>query len=254
MPFYYYQAAQYMKVWIILYIAIRSNLLFAQTDTISLRINTDTYQKAGKNRLISLQIKEQNIASNSILNKFTIEELNILSIPIFDLSKQAKAYKCGDNMEFLINFREDSLFQRVFLVKNQKQVGMFDILDSYNKENYIRDSLEKDNPFHLHHNPLIIDALSVHKHIVDYKYKNPDVIIFMIKDIHGYWAIKNNKLIKLEAGLGNKIKEIEASYIFNIYGEEYIHDISNNALRAGYPYRKCLKKHNYKQITIINYL
>lgn len=217
-------------------------------DTIYFAIDMHKYNCVAKEKLNELYAKEKDLknsptSSMLLSNKYNIDELQILSVPVFELKPQAKDYKCGDNMELLIEFKESPYFQTVIVIKNQKQVGGFNVLDSFNESNRIKDSIKGDNPFHLHSTPILYDNKQTEKKILEYKIKNINAFIFMIKGLHGFWIVKNGSLYKLVG-----MKEQPAnSYFTKQYGEEYIHDVSKDAFRTGYPYASC-KNFNDKAI------
>jgi hypothetical protein len=167
-------------------------------------------------------------------NKYNIDELQNIICSRFELKPQAKDYKCGDNMELLIEFKESPYFQTVIIIKNQKQVGGFNVLDSFNESNRIKDSIKGDNPFHLHSTPILYDISKLKRRYLEYKIKI-QCFIFLIKGLHGFWVVKNGSLYKL---VGMK-EEPANSYFTKQYGEEYIHDVSKDAFRTGYPYVSC---------------
>lgn len=238
------------------FIFIYSSIIAGYIDTVHFAIDMHKYNCVAKEKLKELFIKEKtynNIRYSGFLlsNEYSINELQTLSIPVFGLKQQAKDYKCGDNIELLIDFKEDPYFQKVIIINNQKQVGGFNVLDSFNESSKIKDSIKGDNPFHLHSTPILYDIFDNKKtedKILKYKMKNANVFIFMIKGLHGFWVVKSGCLHKL-VGM---TEEPANSYFIKQYGEEYVHDVSNDAFRTGYPYMSCkdFKGRAFKNVAI----
>ncbi len=220
-----------------------SNLLMAQHGKISFNEDRYGYKNVAKERFISLYTKEKKskapIFSPTLLSdKYQIEELDFISIPILGWNQQA--YKCGDNLEPLIDFRQDFLFQIVFVVakENNLRVGAFEIFDSYNEENRKKDSINNIQ-FPLHGRPVMSDTDKVEKRLHEFVKENPNAFVFMIRGLHGYWAIIEGELVKL-ISKGCKIKgEPSSEFICKQYGEEFINDAITDNFRIGYKYLGC---------------
>ena len=154
------------------------------------------YEEVAKKQFLELYTKEKNILHSSmtlVSKKYQLNDLKILSIPIFGWHQ--KTYQCGDNI-LLIDFKQDAFFQKVLIVSEKKnlRVREFEIWDSYEKEYQKKGSLFGPPP------PVMSDSEKMEKNIHRYMLKNPDIFVFMIKDLHGYWAIINgeNREIKVE--------------------------------------------------------
>ncbi len=219
------------------------NLLMAQQNKIHFYYDKSEYKCVAKKRFMNLYSKEKNstvpIFSTILLsNKYKVEELDFISIPILGWNQQS--YKCGDDLEPLIAFKQDCLLQKVFIVtkENNLKVGTFEILDSYNEENRKKDSINKV-PFSLHGRPVMSDKKKIEKKIYKYILKNPNVFVFMIRNLHGYWAVIEGEIVKL-VFKGCKITgEPGSKFVCKQYGQEFINDAITNSFRTGYRYLRC---------------
>lgn len=229
-----------MKAFLlILCVFIYNASLAGDADTVYVSIDMREYDKIARQKLIERYAEESSLKYRRtspwlLSNKYSIEELQTLSVPVFELKKQAKDYKCGDPIAPLIDFKQNPYFQVAHVAKNQKKVGGLTILDSFNESMRIKDSID-GYPFSLHSTPVAYDNRSTEKKIVKYIKKNPKAFVFMIKDQDGFWVIKKGRLYKLVRGKekpGNR-------YFINHYGEDYVHDIVTEGLRTGYPYWSC---------------
>ncbi len=118
------------------------------------------------------------------------------------------------------------------------RVGKFDIFDSYNEENRRKDSIN-NLEFSLHGRPVQSDTKKVDKNLHKYIKENPEVFVFMIKGLHGYWAVIDGEIVKLISGMCG-IKGKNGSYfICENYGQAFINDIINDSFRTGYEYIGC---------------
>jgi hypothetical protein len=241
-------------IFLFYFVFVCNYIVVGQIDTVHIALNMSKYDRIAKEKLMDLYSNELDLknspASSMLLsNKYNLNELQTLSIPVFNLKPQAKKYKCGDNLELLIDFKEDPYFQKVIIIKNQKQVGGFNIIDSFNESNRIQDSIKGDNPFSLHSSPILNDNRQTEKKLLRYTKKNSDVFIFMIKGINGFWVVKNDSLYKLV----DMVEESANKYFTMHYGEEYIHDVSNDALRTGYSYINCkdFNKLSFKVVEVM---
>ncbi|MFZ5431613.1 MAG: hypothetical protein ACOZDD_15395 [Bacteroidota bacterium] len=145
----------------VLILIVCSNLLMAQQDKIYFNYDKYGYKYVAKERFMNLYSKEKSsnvpVFSTTLLsNKYKVEELDFISIPILGWNQQS--YKCGDNLEPLIAFKQDFLFQMVFVVTKEDnlKVGAFEIFDSYNEENRKKDSINNVQ-FSLHGRPVMSD-------------------------------------------------------------------------------------------------
>jgi len=202
--------------------------LSAQVDSISLVLNIRHYDSVSNVELEGIHHNNEEFAS-----RFT----RVISIPIFVLNDKAKEYHCGENMEELISFRHDPNYQYVLLVNEQKVVYEFGIFDSYKQR---RDSKHDDSSAPLYGQPILLGDDGTYKLIPRFLQKNIGGLVFMIENLDGFWAIRNGKLIKLQKGLFNHVKEKDANTIFCRYGEEFIRDVATNyTFKVGYAYSLC---------------
>lgn len=190
------------------------------------------YEEVAQKQFLELYTNENYPRySIDLAKKYQLNDLKIVSIPIFGWHQ--KTYQCGDNIDSLIDIKQDALFQKVLIVLEKKnlRVEEFEIWDSYKKEYRKQDSLLGPPP------PVMLDTEKMEKNIHRYILKNPDIFVFMIKDLHGYWAIIDGKIVKLRWRFG--IKTIDGRKYVSFYGEEYINDIISYSFRIGYKYRGC---------------
>ena len=233
-----------MKTTIInLFLIVCSNLLMAQQDNVHFNYDKCGYKGFAKERFMNLYSKEKRtnvpVFSTALLsNRYKVDELDFISIPILGWNKQS--YNCGDNIEFLLAFKPDFLFQMVFIVtkKDDLKVGIFEIFDSYNEEIRKKDSINNVQ-YPLHGRPVMSDSKVIEKEIHKYVLANPNTLVFMIKGLHGYWAFIDGELVKL-VKKGSKIKgEPSSEYVCKHYGQEFINDVINDSFRIGYRYLGC---------------
>jgi hypothetical protein len=237
-----------------LVLIVCSNLLMAQQDKIYFSYNKYGYKDVAKERFMNLYSSEKSnnvpfFATTSISNKYKVEELAFISIPI--LGSNQHSYMCGDNLEPLIAFKQDFLFQMVFVVtkKDNLKVGAFEIFDSYNEENRKKDSINNVQ-FSLHGRPVMSDSKVIEKEIHKYIMENPNSFVFMIKGLHGYWAVIEGELVKL-VFKGFKIKGYPGSkFVCKQYGQEFINDAITDSFRTGYKYLGCTDCNTKKSIRI----
>jgi len=226
-----------------LILIVCSNLLMAQQDKIYFNYDKYGYKHVAKERFVNLYSKEKSsnvpVFSTTLLsNKYKVEELDFISIPILGWNQQS--YKCGDNLEPLIAFKQDFLFQMVFVVTKEDnlKVGAFEIFDSYNEENRKKDSINNVQ-FSLHGRPVMSDNKKIEKEIHTYILENPNVFVFMIRGLHGYWAVIEGELVKL-VFKGCKITgEPSSEFVCKQYGQEFINDAITDSFRTGYRYLGC---------------
>lgn len=237
-----------------------SNFLMAQHEEVYLNCDKWGYKHIAKERFIDLYSKEKSnnipVFSTTLLSdKYGVEELDFISVPI--LRWNQGIYKCGDDLEPLINFKEDFLFQKVFIVtkKNNLRVGTFEIFDSFHKENQKKDSLN-NVLFPLHGRPVMSDSKEIEGDIHKYILDNPNVFVFMIKGLHGYWAVIEGKIVKLLYKRHKIKKESISKYACERYGQEFINDAITDSFRIGYKYLSCsdCKKSESLKINIIERL
>ena len=207
------------------------------------------YNQIAKSKLSEMYEKTNNTTFEyTIATKYKIDELRLLSIPVFWLNDKAKEYNCGDNLEYIINFKNDFEFQLVLLFKdNDRYVGEFDVTYPENEIKRMSDSLNLPLPFM----PVLflfrIGNDYITYNLIEYVEENPDVFIFVINWLPGLWAVKNNRLIALTEtcyihflGLC-KISECPASeYFSQTFGDEIIRHIAiEYGMRSGYRYKSC---------------
>lgn len=91
----------------------------------------------------------------------------------------------------------------------------------------------------MHGRPVMSDSKKIEKVIHKYILANPNVFVFMIKGLQGYWAVIEGVLVKL-VSKGCKIKgEPSSEFISKQYGEEFINDAITDSFRIGYKYLGC---------------
>lgn len=240
--------------FIILGVLYSTNIVIAQYDTIVFKLEKSKYEQIAQERLETLYKQEKNgntpvfapVETNRIYvspsgflsNRYVLDQLRIISIPILGWNQQS--YKCGDNLEPLILFKQDFLFQMVFVVSKEDnlKVGAFEIFDSYNEENRKKDSINNVQ-FSLHGRPVMSDNKKMEKEIHKYILENPNVFVFMIRGLHGYWAVIEGELVKL-VFKGRKITGAPSSeFVCKQYGQEFINDAITDSNRTGYRYLGC---------------
>jgi hypothetical protein len=242
-------------------------MIFPQEDTSKFSIDIGKYQKIANEKLIYL-METENIDYNDPslvimdrvwvigerkLNKNTdfseLSEYSVLSIPYFWFNDIAKTYKSGDNLEYIINFKEDTSFQEVWVLREDEQVGRFYICYDNEEILRMRDSTKNQNL-------LISDPFSgrsdyVDRNIASYILENPDIFVFKLKDITGYWAIRDGYLFRLVENCilwSCTISEQNANvYFVKTYSDELIQELAENyALRSGYDYPRDGKQYDEK--------
>ena len=243
------------------------SMIFPQEDTIKFSIDIGKYQKIANEKMILLMETDDinNVESQEVityggwvnaekrLNKYMgyseFPEYSVLSIPYFWFNDNAKTFKSGDNLEYIINFKEDPSFQEVWVLREDEPVGDFYI--SYNNEEVIkmRDGTKNQNL--LLPNPFRGWNDYVDRNIASYILENPDIFVFKIKDIAGYWAIKDGYLIRLEENCFLwfcSISEKNANvYFTETYSDELIRDLATQySMYIGYHYRTDSKQYDEK--------
>lgn len=218
-----------------------SNSLTAQRKVISFIYNEEQYEEVAQRRFEKLHLIEKSdnipVFSTKLIG-YGKEQLDFISIPIFGWNE--KPYRCGDNLELLLQMEQDLLFQEVLIVAKESniRVGKFEIFDSYNEENRSQDSINNVK-FSLHSRPVQSDTKKVEKNLHKFIKENPEVFVFMIKGLHGYWGIIEGELVKLISGVCGIKGEEGSSYICKKYGRELINDIIKDCFRTGYKYIGC---------------
>ena len=228
--------------------------LMAQQEKISFTYDSFGYKKAAQRRFVELYSKEADSLlskrSTSLLpNKFKTEDLVFISIPI--LGWKNLTYRCGDNLEPLMAFKQDFLFQEVIVVRREKglRVKAFEIFDSFNEENRKKDSINNVQ-FSLVGRPIMLDRDGIEKRIHKYCLENPNVFVFMLRGLHGYYAVIKGEFVKLVLR-GGKIKGVPGSeFICKHYGQEFVNDAITDGLRTGYIYLGCSDCKVHKAIMI----
>lgn len=151
----------------------------------------------------------------------------------------------------MVAFKNDFLFQKVFIVtkKDHKEVGSIEIFDSYDEENRRKDSINHvEHP--LHGRPIMQDIEKIEKRICKFCWENPNVFVFMIRGLPGYWGIIDGELVKLVLK-GRKIIGVPSSeFICKNYGEQFINDAITDCFRTGYGYAVCPDCKVHKSIKI----
>ena len=228
--------------------------LVAQQEKISFTYDSFGYKMAAQRRFVELYSPEADSLPSGrstilLANKFKTEDLVFISIPI--LGWKNLTYRCGDNLEPLIAFKQDFLFQEVVVVRREKglRVKTFEIFDSFNEENRKKDSINNVQ-FSLVGRPIMPDRDGVEKRIHKYCLENPNVFVFMLKGLHGYYAVVKGEFVKLVLR-GGKIRGVPGSeFICKHYGQEFVNDAITDGLRTGYIYLGCCDCKVHKSILI----
>jgi len=214
----------------------------AQQDTIYFDYNRKDYLEVAQKYLQKLYNQEKTtrtpvFGTVLVVDKYSSQDLEIISIPVFYLRNVL--YKCGDNIETLLFFTQDPLFQEVLIIPKEtnKAVGKIDVFESYYERYRKIDSI---NGLSLHGYPLGSDTKEVDKKLPKYIKENPNVFVFMIKGLHGYWAVMEGEIVKLTNNVCGLKGRIGSSFLCGNYGQEYINDIIKDEFRTGHAYEKCL--------------
>ncbi len=203
----------------LLFFFITFSVIYSQEDTLLFPININRYNEIASIKLTEFKNVLKSYPNNLFITESMIEDATTKPIPIFKFSKEAKYYKCGDNIEYLIDFSYDtSDFDFIFTKNGQR------VLES-KSEDYV--------------------VLSIHKYIID----NPNAFVFCLNGIGGFWSINNGHLFKLVKScflFFCKIKEENANVYFTTnYGEDYLHDyVSPGGTYIGRRYSNCQKDFN----------
>ena len=226
-----------------------------QHDTVYFSYDKKDYFEVAKNYLQKLYEQEKTskipvFASKPITDRYSLQDLNIISIPVFYLKNEI--YACGDNLETSLSLIRDPFFQVVMLTaEDHSKVGRIEIFDSFYEKNRLKDSIDKVSIL-LHGRPVYFDSEKMEKNLISFINTNPNVLVFMIKGFNGYWAIKQGKICKLTNGTFGIRAENGSQYICQNYGQEYINDIIQDEFRTGRAYKKCLscETFNKRPVTI----
>lgn len=231
-----------------------SSLLMAQQDQIYFYYDKYGYKDVAQGRFMNLYSKEKSSkvlvsSTTMVLDKYKEEELELISIPILGWNQQP--YTCGDNLESLIAFKQDFLFQKIFVItkENNLKVGEFEIFDSYDDENRRKDSINNVESS-VHGRPVAADTEKMEKKIYKYCCENPNVFVFMIRGLHGYWAVIDGELVKLVLKGRRIIGESGSKFVCKNYGEQFINDAITDSFRTGYGYPVCPDCEVHKSIKI----
>lgn len=222
-------------ILLIQFLLIYSSIIAKDMDTVRFSIEMSKYQEVAKKRFAESYPQMYYTgacASYPLSDKYKMEEVQTISVPVFFLNTHAKDYKCGDNLESLIEFKEDPYSQIVIITKKTRKIADLYVLDSYHNKTRIRDSMRGDP--HIGPNPIRPRDEKTDKWIAYYMKKNPDSFVFVIAELYGYWAIRNGRLYKLKG-----LREDSANECFGYYGEEYIRDIAGEGMRIDHAYKTC---------------
>lgn len=225
---------------LIQFVFICGSVMAKNADTVYVTLDIEKYNLVARQELVQRFSTKDSVRTGPmhslvLSNRYNLGEFQILSIPVFGLNQRATDYKCGDNVELLIDFKEDPYFQMVSVTEKRRDIGGFIILDSFNESMRIKDSINGDNIYHLHSNPIYYDNRKTEREIAKYKGKNAGAFVFMIKYIEGFWVIRQGNLYKL---VGTKERSANR-YFIKHYGKDYVRDASSDELRTGYPYWSC---------------
>ena len=96
----------------------------------------------------------------------------------------------------------------------------------------------------------MLDRDGIEKRIHKYCLENPNVFVFMLRGLHGYYAVIKGEFVKLVLR-GGKIKGVPGSeFICKHYGQEFVNDAITDGLRTGYIYLGCSDCKVHKAIMI----
>ena len=234
------------------------HLAMAQQDKISFTYNRLGYKNVAQRRFMELYSKEAEskipVFSRFMLSSiYKAQDLAFISIPVLGWNNQS--YKCGDNLEPLIAFKQDFLFQEVIIVTKEKglRVGAFDLFDSFNEEIRKKDSIDNVQSSLLG-KPVMPDGEAIERRIHRYCLENPNVFVFMIRGLDGYYAVIEGALVKLVLKRG-KIRGVPGSdFACKNYGQAFINDAITNSFKTGYEHLSCIdcKVHKSIKIDIVN--
>lgn len=209
---------------------------YSQKDSITFIFKTNEY-------ILFTKSKIKEISKNESVSKY-------IFFPTFSFKIANKSYKCGEQIEYHIDFKNKYSWQYIQLIENDKPYevlnhgGVFDLskIDSL--------SMIEEHSYILYYTPDIKED-RVFRSIYKYQNKNPDVFIFTLSSIQGFWMVKNGKLFNLKRGLIRNIRKTNGNKEILKYGQDYINDISNGGMILGKRYKSCNKIFNkFKKVYI----
>lgn len=242
---------QYIMKYLIFIFVCFISIIFPQEDTIRFSFDIEKYQIFAQEKLYNYlndPVNEGWRIPNIIYLETPITELSLISIPCFWFNKNAISYKHGDNIEYIIDFKEDPSLQEVCVMYGDEEINKFYITYSDEELSKMGDSLK--NKYLSGGNPFIIDNNYVYKNVASYILGNPNIFVFKIKDITGYWAIRNGYLVRLEENCilwFCSISEKNANvYFTETYSDELIRDLASEEWKIGYRYPFKVKQYDEK--------
>lgn len=183
-------------------------------------------------------------------------EFDFVSLPIYQLKSNNKKYKCGDNFEQFIDFRNEPNLQYIFISKNGIQIhetiGFHEHPFWIQELSALNDTSEYPFFYKFAFSLIKFKSNRVAKNIIKYKLKNKYAHLFMIIDIEGVWSVENGRVYKLSSGIFKDIRKVKGNKEFNRYGEDLINNIiEGKGWGVGIYYKPCKKKRfNNKRIFI----
>lgn len=135
-----------------------ANVTFSQShdknkikaDTIHREYDMSCYSKIAFDtisRLYNLQKELSKINPKDhykgISNTYTLEELDLYSVPMFKIKKEANQYSLKKNIEEFIDFRQDCKFQEIYIFKGDTIIQHTEIPNFYMESLKLYDPLEE---------------------------------------------------------------------------------------------------------------
>jgi len=156
--------------------------------------------------------------------KLDIRDLELISIPVFKTSPKRETV--NDSIKYSVLFKDNSSYQCVLSYIHNPWKNKIQLFEIY----YIADFWQKDtfmaNPFGFPYGTLSYFDFSSGKKLgnslLEYKQKKPGIFIFMIENINGLWAIKENRIVRLRYDLFLGVREVELnSWLYCFWGFEF---------------------------------
>ena len=94
------------------------------------------------------------------------------------------------------------------------------------------------------------DNEKMEKKIYKYCCEHPDVFVFMIRGLHGYWAVIDGELVKLVVKGREIIGKPGSEFVCKNYGEQFINDAIADSFKTSYRYAVCPDCEVHKSIKI----
>lgn len=233
------------KIIRIFFVLVFNVIIYSQVDTIYIKkVDIKKYQE------IALEeISQKSLERNPywFMRHPIKSTTKILSIPVFKLSTNlAENYKCGDNIDKIIEFKENPYSQEFILIYEDDE-----IYKDYINVKSVFDSTASQGVLYFRRHDYVENK--IHKYIQD----NPDAYVFIIRDFFGYWVIKDGHFYGLTSScflFFCSIEEVDGnSYAASSMGEEMIRDYAKGYSRLDFPYEPCgdsFIKDDFKKVYI----